>query len=100
VINESLAVWTGIVGTCAGWSCLGAGPAVFDGSYVIAALPVSSSQAYILYAEPFTGVEDGSDVAQTLAAVCGNATTDPGWPAGAACTVPAVSTDFTARIRP
>ena len=73
---------------------------MFDGSYVIAALPVSITQAYILYAEPFTAVEDASDVAGTLAAVCRNAATDPGWPASAACTVPAVSTDFTARIRP
>jgi hypothetical protein len=84
----------------AGWSCTGTGPAVFDGSYVIAALPANSTQAYILYVEPFTSAEDASDVAQTLAAVCRNAATDPGWPAVYACTVPTASTSFMARIRP
>ncbi len=86
--------------TQAGWSCTGAGPAVFDGSYAFVSLPVSATQSYQIYVEPFTGPEDPSDVASSLASLCRNASTDLGWPAQFACTVPAVNTNFTARVRP
>lgn len=84
----------------AGWSCSGAGPAVFDGSYTISALPVGPTQTYLLYAEPFTSAEDAADVAQKLAAICRNSSTDPGFPAAASCTVPVIGTSFMARVRP
>lgn len=84
----------------AGWSCSGAGPAVFDGSYTISSLPVGPAQSYLLYAEPFTSAEDAADVAQKLAELCRNSSTDPGFPAAASCTVPVINTSFMARIRP
>jgi hypothetical protein len=83
-----------------GWSCSDPGPPVFDGSYGIERLPVGPTQSYQIYVEPFTGAEDPSDVANALAKLCRNTSTDPGWPANASCTVPAVSTNFAARIRP
>jgi hypothetical protein len=89
-----------VAATQAGWSCGGAGPPVFDGSYAFARLPVSSAQTYQIYVEPFTGPEDSSDVAGTLANLCRNQTTDANWPAQFSCTVPTVTTNFTARIRP
>lgn len=92
-----------IAATNSGWSCADPGPSVFDGSYTIEKLPVSPTQTYQtyqIYVEPFTGAEDPSDVAGTLAKLCRNATTDPGWPGNAACVVPALSTNFAARLRP
>src|SRR6202050_323316 len=83
-----------------GWTCSDPGPTIFDGSYLIEKLPVGPMQSYQIYVEPFTGAEDPSDVANALANVCRNAITDPGWPANFACTVPALSTNFMARIRP
>lgn len=88
-----------VAATQAGWTCSGAGLPVFDGSYAFTRLSVSSSQTYQIYVEPFTGPEDSSDVAETLANFCRNSTTDANWPAQFSCTVPAVTTNFTARIR-
>lgn len=82
-----------------GWSCTDPGPAIFDGSYRIERLPVGPTQSYQIYVEPLTGAEDPSDVANALANLCRNASTDPGWPTNAACTVPAVSTNFAVRVR-
>jgi len=84
----------------AGWSCADPGPPQFDGSYAFSRLPVSATQTYQIYAEPFTGPEDSSDLAGTLANLCRNTTTDASWPAQFACTVPGVTVNFTARIRP
>jgi hypothetical protein len=89
-----------IAATQGGWTCSAAGPPVFDGSYALTQLPVSSGQTYQIYVEPFAGPEDSSDVAETLANLCRNSTTDANWPAQFSCTVPAVTTNFTARIRP
>ncbi len=89
-----------IAGVRGGWSCSGTGPAVFDGSYTIAALAASTSQSYQIYVEPFTSVEDSGDVANSTASLCRNASTDAGWPAISSCTVPTVTTNFMARIRP
>lgn len=91
---------TVVAATQAGWTCNGAGPAAFDGSYAFTHLPVSAGQSYQIYVEPFTGPEDSSDVTEALANLCRNATTDANWPAQFSCTVPGVTTNFTARIRP
>jgi hypothetical protein len=84
----------------AGWSCTAAGPPVFDGSYALAHLLVGSAQTYQIYVEPFTGPEDSSDVLSGLAGLCRSAATDLGWPAQFSCTMPAVNTNFMARVRP
>ncbi len=84
----------------AGWSCTAAGPPVFDGSYALEHLPVGPAQAYQIYVEPFTGPEDSSDVSSALTSLCRNASTDLGWPAQFSCTVPAINTNFTVRVRP
>ena len=84
----------------AGWSCGTAGPPVFNGSYVIQKLPLGTSQSYQIYVEPFTGPEDSSDAAGALTRLCRNGFTDANWPAQFSCTVPSVTTNFTARIRP
>lgn len=89
-----------IAATHSGWSCTAAGPPVFDGSYALESLAVGAAQSYQIYVEPFTGPEDSSDVSSNLASLCRNSSTDLGWPAQFACTVPAVNTNFTARVRP
>jgi hypothetical protein len=87
-----------IAGVVGGWSCSGAGPAQFDGSYLIAGLPVSPPTAYKLYAEPLKGAVDPSSFVNATQTVCRNASTDPGWPATYSCVVPAVDTNFTTRV--
>jgi hypothetical protein len=89
-----------VAATQAGWSCADPGAPVFDGSYTFARLAVGSAQSYQIYVEPFTGPEDSSDVAGTLANLCRNEITDMNWPAQFSCTVPGVTTNFTARVRP
>ncbi len=84
-------------GVLAGWSCSGPGPAQFDGSFRLDHLAVDGS--YKLYAEPLTSPADPSTVSNATATVCRNSSTDPGWPAPFACVVPAVTTNFTTRIR-
>ena len=88
-----------IAATRGGWSCSDPGPAVFDGSYAIERLAVGPTQSYQIYAEPFTGIENDADVAKSFAKLCRNSSTDANWPASAACSVPASSTNFMARIR-
>jgi hypothetical protein len=85
--------------TMAGWTCSDPGPAQFDGSYSLDRLPVSSSQSYQIYAEPLDGPVTLGNVIYNLTALCRNPSTDPGWPAQFACTVPASSAPFSARIR-
>jgi hypothetical protein len=89
-----------VAGVLGGWSCPGAGPAQFDGSFRFERLAVGASQSYKLYAEPLDGVVDPSAMSNAIATLCRNLTTDPGWPASAACVVPAVNSSFTTRIRP
>ena len=84
-------------GVVTGWSCSASGPAQFDGSFRLERLAVGAS--YKLYAEPLTGPADPSTVKNSTATVCRNSSTDPGWPAPFACVTPAVTTNFTARIR-
>jgi hypothetical protein len=84
--------------TMGGWSCTGAGPAQFDGTYEIDGLAVGHS--YTVYAEALNGAVDPSQVSNAIDSLCRNATTDPGWPPLQACVVPAVNTSFTTRTRP
>jgi hypothetical protein len=80
-----------------GWSCSGAGPAIFDGSYAIERLPMGRS--YRVFVEPLDGPVSPSHVLGATQTLCRNATTDPGWPAQFACTVPPAYTGFTTRSR-
>ena len=89
-----------VAGALAGWSCSGAGPAQFDGSYIVERLPVGANQSYTLYVEPLDGPVVPGEVAGSTAALCRNGVSDPGWPAQFACKVPAATTNFTTRVRP
>lgn len=80
-----------------GWSCSGQGPAVFDGSYAIERLPVGRS--YRVYAEPLDGPVDAGNITGATQSLCRNASTDAGWPAQFACTVPPVNASFSTRAR-
>lgn len=84
--------------TLGGWSCVAPGPAQFDGTYQIAALPVGSS--YTVYAEALNGAVDPSQFTNATVSLCRNPMTDAGWPPLQACVVPAVNISFTTRTRP
>ena len=84
--------------TIGGWSCVLPGPAQFDGTYEIDALPVGHS--YTVYAEPLNGVVDPSQISNAILSLCRNVTTDPGWPPLQGCFVPSVNISFTTRTRP
>lgn len=89
-----------IAATLAGWSCGGAGPAQFDGTFTLQRLAVAPSQSYRIYAEPLDGPVDLGSVISNLTSLCRNSATDPGWPSESACTVPAAAAPFSARLRP
>lgn len=91
-----------VASTLAGWSCSGAGPPVFDGSYVIERLAVGATRSYQVYAEPLDGPVGAVNVLLSLSApaLCRNAATDPGWPTAFACFVPFVNAEFATRLRP
>ena len=84
--------------TMGGWSCSGAGPVQFDGSYEIDGLTVGRS--YTVYAEALNGAVDPSSISNAIATPCRNAMTDPGWPPLQGCVVPAVNASITTRARP
>ena len=84
----------------AGWSCSDPGPAQFDGTFSLQRLLVGTSQSYQIYAEPLDGPVVLGNVIYNLTSLCRNSSTDPGWPAQFACTVPASAAPFSARIRP
>ena len=86
-----------IAGTLGGWSCLAPGPAQFDGTYQIGALAVNHS--YKIYAEPLNGAVGPSEVANALASLCRNSTTDPGWPPLQSCVVPQPNLELTTATR-
>ncbi|MBZ5702327.1 MAG: matrixin family metalloprotease [Acidobacteriia bacterium] len=88
-----------IAGVLGGWSCSGAGPPQFDGSYRFERLAVGAAQSYQVYAEPLNGAVDPAAVDNALSTLCRNLLTDPGWPANFACVVPPVDTEFTTRAR-
>lgn len=84
--------------TLSGWSCSGAGPVQFDGSYRIERLPVNRS--YKIYAEPLDGPVDPSAVANALDAVCRPYASDSNYPAQFSCTRPPLNTNFVTRTKP
>jgi hypothetical protein len=84
--------------TLGGWSCQGAGPAQFDGTYAIERLALGRS--YLIYAEPLDGAVSPAQVSNALASLCRNPVSDPGWPPLQGCVVPGTMTSFTTRTRP
>lgn len=81
-----------IAATVGGWTCNPSTSIVqFDGSYSLGPLPIGRS--YVIYAEPFVGPVQASDVAGAFANLCSAG-------ASASCTVPTVNTNFAPRIRP
>jgi hypothetical protein len=95
VDNSTGAVAGAVIG---GWSCAAPGPAQFDGTYEIDALPVGRS--YTVYAEALNGAADPSQFTNATASLCRNPTTDAGWPPLQGCVLPAVNISFTTRTRP
>src|SRR5579859_90848 len=87
-----------VAGVLGGWSCTSPGPAQFDGSYAIQALPIGHS--YQVYAEALNGAVDPTQVSNALTTLCRNPTTDAGWPPLQSCVVPSANTGFTLRVRP
>ena len=84
----------------AGWSCNDPGPAQFDGTFTLQRLLVGTLQSYQIYAGPLDGPVVLGNVIYNSTSLCRNSSTDPGWPAQYACTVPASAAPFSARIRP
>lgn len=81
-----------IAATIGGWSCNPSSSVIqFDGSYSLGPLPINHS--YVIYAEPFVGPVQASDIAGAFANICSAG-------ASASCTVPVVNTNFATRIRP
>jgi len=78
--------------TLGGWTCDPSTSIVqFDGSYVLGPLPVGHS--YVIYAEPFAGLVEGSDIGGAFANVCSSG-------ASSTCTLPAINTNFAPRTKP
>lgn len=78
--------------TLGGWTCDPSTSVVrFDGSYVLGPLPVGHS--YVIYAEPFVGLVEGSDIAGAFANICNSGSSST-------CTLPALNTNFAPRIAP
>jgi hypothetical protein len=98
VVAVNAATGAVVAGTVGGWSCSGAGPAQFDGTYQINSLPIG--QSYLVYAEPLDNTVSPTQIAPAITTLCRNATTDAGWPAQQACVVPSVITSFTTRTLP
>jgi hypothetical protein len=98
VVAVDVSTGNAIAGTLSGWRCQAPGPAQFDGTYLIAHLPVG--RGYSVYAEPLGGVVLPTNVSPALTTLCRNATTDPGWPPAQSCVVPAVDQQFTVRLLP
>lgn len=89
-----------IAAPTSGWSCRDPGPVQFDGTFTIPHLAVSSTQSYLIYAEPLDGPVTPLDVFDSSVVLCRNNTTDAGWPAQYQCTLPSAPPPFSARIRP
>ncbi|MGB6524483.1 MAG: matrixin family metalloprotease [Candidatus Acidiferrales bacterium] len=81
-----------IAATLGGWTCDPANPpAQFDGSYTLGPLPVGHS--YVIYAEPFVGLVQASDIAGAFAGLCSSSSSNP-------CTLPSFNTNFAPRLQP
>jgi hypothetical protein len=72
----------------------------FDGTFSLQQLAVGSSQNYQIYAEPLDGPVILGNVIYNSTSLCRNASSDPGWPAQYACTVPPSAAPFSARLKP
>ena len=86
-----------VAATIGGWSCSAPGPVQFDGSYEIGRLPVGHS--YTVYSESLDGAVTPAQISPSIATLCRNPATDPGWPPLQGCVVPAVDISFTTRSR-
>ena len=92
VVGVDAANGSVIAATVGGWSCDASTSIVqFDGSYMLGPLPVGES--YMIYAEPFVGLVQASDIAGAPSGVCTTGATN-------SCTVPAVNTNIAPRVRP
>lgn len=90
VVAVNAATGSVFAATLGGWTCDPATSVVqFDGSYVLGPLPVGHS--YEIYAEPFVGLVQPSDISGATSGVCSSGTSP-------SCTVPAVNTNFAPRI--
>lgn len=77
--------------TVGGWACDPSTSIVhFDGSYSLGPLPIGHS--YVIYAEPFVGPVQASDIAGALTNLCSTG-------ASPSCTVPAINTNFAPRVK-
>jgi hypothetical protein len=81
-----------------GWSCSGAGPVQFDGSYTIERLPVNRS--YRIYAEPMDGPVSPAHFSAAINSICRPYQADVNYPAQFSCTVPPANTIFVTRTKP
>jgi hypothetical protein len=98
VVAVDAATGAVVAGAVGGWSCTSPGPAQFDGSYLIQALPVGHS--YQIYAEALNGAVNPSQISNALTPLCRNPITDAGWPPLSSCVVPQPDVSFTLRVRP
>jgi hypothetical protein len=83
--------------TLAGWSCNGAGPVQFDGSYSVERLPLG--RAYRVYVEPLDGPVTQGAVSFSLDSLCRPYSFDVGYPPQFSCTRPPLNTNFVTRPR-
>jgi hypothetical protein len=87
-----------VAGTLGGWSCeTGNLPTKFDGFFKIEGLPVADPQGnprhYKIFVEPLDQPTDSTNIPGALADLCRSDVPQP-------CTVPAVNTNFTTKIKP
>lgn len=81
-----------IAATVGGWSCDPSTSIVqFNGSYSLGPLPVGRS--YVIYAEPFVGPVQPSDIAGAFMNLC---STGP----ASSCTLPTLNSNFAPRVKP
>lgn len=81
-----------VAATFGGWTCDAANPPPrFDGSYTLGPLPIG--HIYVIYAEPFVGLVQPSDMAGAAAGICSAGAPAP-------CTLPAINANFAPRLGP
>jgi hypothetical protein len=91
VVAVNAATGSEFAATLGGWTCNPSTSIVqFDGSYTVGPLPIG--QSYVIYAEPFVGLVQASDIAGATSGVCSSG-------ASPSCTVPAVNTNFAPRVQ-
>jgi hypothetical protein len=84
-VNATGSVFSATLG---GWTCNPSTSMVqFDGSYTLGLLPVG--QSYVIYAEPFVGPVQPSDITGATTGMC----------TASSCTVPAVNTNFAPHVQ-